>query len=101
MDFKLIILEEAEKEWDNSISWYNEKDEDLGYEVYEEIRENILSLKENPFLYVKRYDEIRVLFTKRFHFGIYFFVENSQIIITAILNSKENQNKIFNRLKTK
>ncbi len=101
MDFKLIILEEAEKEWDNSISWYNEKDESLGYEVYEEIRKNILTLKENPFIYQKRYGDLRVLFTKRFRFGIYFFVENNQIIITAILNSKENQNKIFNRLKTK
>lgn len=100
MGYNLSFHPAIEDDWLKAIENYNEKREGLGFELSEELDEYILSLKEHPLLFQKRLGEIRVLFTKRFHFGIYYVLNEieKEIFIVAILNSKENFSKISARI---
>ncbi len=97
MVFKLIFTPQAEREWVNVIEWYNEKKERLGYEVYEEIRESIKRVKANPLHFQIRFNDIRAIFTKRFHFGVYYIVENEFIYVISVLHNREDDAKILGR----
>lgn len=100
MGYNLSFHPAIKDDWLKAIENYNEKREGLGFELSEEFDEYILFLKEHPLLFQKRLGEIRVLFTKRFHFGIYYVLNEieKEIFIVAILNSKENFSKISDRI---
>lgn len=55
-----------------------QKKENLGFEVFEEIDIFINILQDNPFLYQKRFEQVRVIFTKRFHFGIHYMLNEEK-----------------------
>ncbi|WP_372473685.1 hypothetical protein AB4865_12695 [Capnocytophaga sp. ARDL2] len=69
----------------------------MGYEAQDEILEIIEFIGENPFIYQKRFDDIRDGFAKRFSLGVYYYVNEKDQLVTiiAIINSKDNPNKII------
>lgn len=97
MEYKISFHPKAIQDWTNVIDWYNLKKENLGFEVYDEIDKYLLLLKENPLHFQKRFQDIRAIFTKRFHFGIYYLVNQNEIFIIAIINTKENIKKVEQR----
>ncbi|MBI1667956.1 type II toxin-antitoxin system RelE/ParE family toxin [Capnocytophaga periodontitidis] len=102
MSFSLIFHPRAEKELNDVIDFYNVFREDLGLEAYNEIVDYIETLKDFPFVASKRYGEVRIFFTKKFHFGIHYIAleEFSEVIIIAIVNAKQEikAQQIFNRI---
>lgn len=94
MAFELVLLPKAKQEWESKIDLYNAKRENLGYEVFLEIENYLKKIQENPLHYQKRYGEVRGIFTKRFHFGIYYVFEEEIITVLAILNTKEDISKL-------
>ena len=72
MSFSLIFHPRAEKELNDIIDYYNVFRENLGFEAYNEIVDYIETLKDLPFVAPKKYEEVRIFFTKRFHFGIHY-----------------------------
>ena len=100
MDFKLRFHPKAKEEWFTVIDFYDEKKEGLGFEVFQEIENYLEILKEKPLHFQKRFGNTRVLFTKRFHFGIHYIVQEElkEIYIISILNARDNLLKISNRI---
>ena len=102
MSFSLIFHPRAEKELNDIIDYYNVFRENLGFEAYNEIVDYIETLKDFPFVVPKKYEEVRIFFTKRFHFGIHYIAleELSEVIIIAIINTKQQikEHQIFNRI---
>lgn len=102
MSFSLIFHPRAEKELNDIIDYYNVFRENLGFEAYNEIVDYIETLKDFLFVAPKKYEEVRIFFTKRFHFGIHYIVleELSEVIIIAIINTKQQikEHQIFNRI---
>lgn len=102
MSFSLIFHPRAEKELNDIIDYYNVFRENLGFEAYNEVVDYIETLKDFPFVAPKKYEEVRIFFTKRFHFGIHYIVleELSEVIIIAIINTKQQikEYQIFNRI---
>lgn len=100
MDFRISFHPSAQQEWLNVIDWYNTKKKGLGFEVFEEIDVFLKIIKENPYLYQERFDTVRVIFTKRFHFGIHYILneKRKEIFVVAILNAREDISKMLNRL---
>lgn len=100
MGYKLFFHPIAREEWFAVIDLYNAKKENLGYEVFQEIEDYLEILKERPLHFQKRIGNIRVIFTKRFHFGIHYIVQEDmkEINIISILNAKDNLLKIFDKL---
>lgn len=100
MDFELMIHRQAEIDLEEIIVYYNKIRENLGFEVYEEVYSYIQEIKSRPFSFRKEIEQVRVCFTKRFHFGIYFLIveELSKIWIIGVINAKEDPNKLLRRL---
>lgn len=102
MSFSLIFHPRAEKELNDIIDYYNVFRENLGFEAYNEIVDYIETLKDFLFVAPKKYEEVRIFFTKRFHFGIHYIAleELSEVIIIAIINTKQQikEHQIFNRI---
>lgn len=95
MEYRLLIEPIAIQEWENTIDYYNAKQSNLGFEVFEEIEHYLGLVEKNPLHYQKRYGEIRIAYTKRFHFGIFYIVNHCIINVLAILNAKEDASKII------
>ena len=100
MDFELMIHRQAEIDLEEILIFYNNIKDNLGFEVYEEIYDYIQEIKSRPFSFRKETEQIRVCFTKRFHFAIYFVVVEDlfKIWIIGVINQKDNPNKLERRI---
>lgn len=98
MEYNLSFISSAEVDFVSVIDRYNRVKDGLGYEVFCEIDECLQVLRRKPLLYQKRYKEIRAMYTKRFHFTIFYQVLNQNtILVYAILNQKESIDKLLGR----
>lgn len=100
MDFELMIHRQAEIDLEEILIFYNNIKDNLGFEVYEEVYDYIQEIKSRPFSFRKETEQIRVCFTKRFHFAIYFIVVEDlfKIWIIGVINQKDNPNKLERRI---
>ena len=100
MDFELMIHRQAEIDLEEILIFYNNLKNNLGFEVYEEVYDYIQEIKSRPFSFRKETEQIRVCFTKRFHFAIYFVVVEDlfKIWIIGVINQKDNPNKLERRI---
>ena len=100
MDFELMIHRQAEIDLEEILIFYNNIKNNLGFEVYEEVYDYIQEIKIRPFSFRKETEQIRVCFTKRFHFAIYFIVVEDlfKIWIIGVINQKDNPNKLERRI---
>ena len=100
MDFELMIHRQAEIDLEEILIFYNNIKNKLGFEVYEEVYDYIQEIKSRPFSFRKETEQIRVCFTKRFHFAIYFVVVEDlfKIWIIGVINQKDNPNKLERRI---
>ena len=100
MDFELMIHRQAEIDLEEILIFYNNIKDNLGFEVYEEVYDYIQEIKSRPFSFRKETEQIRVCFTKRFHFAIQFVVVEDlfKIWIIGVINQKDNPNKLERRI---
>lgn len=100
MDFELMIHRQAEIDLEEILIFYNNIKDNLDFEVYEEVYDYIQEIKSRPFSFRKETEQIRVCFTKRFHFAIYFVVVEDlfKIWIIGVINQKDNPNKLERRI---
>ena len=100
MDFELMIHRQAEIDLEEILIFYNNIKDNLGFEVHEEVYDYIQEIKSRPFSFRKETEQIRVCFTKRFHFAIYFVVVEDlfKIWIIGVINQKDNPNKLERRI---
>jgi plasmid stabilization system protein ParE len=92
---KLILKTNAAVEIENTISFYALKNNSLAKRVEQEIRLGFQAILKNPESFQYRYSNIRIFWLVKFPYGIYYIVENSEIIILAFWHSKEDiSNKI-------
>ena len=88
--FELIIKTLAEDDIRDAVDWYSKISSELKQEFVDALEQKFKSLVENPVQYQKRYEEIRVIFTEKFPYGIYFTIESSTVYVHAILHTKRN-----------
>ena len=101
-DFELSYFEEVEDDVQTAKSWYYEQNPDIELEerFANAIKEVILKLQKNPFIYYPRFENVRVAHPKFFPFGVHFIIDEAkkQIIIVAILHNKQALNNVKKRL---
>ena len=99
MAYNLIIKPQAENDIDNALEWYSGQNEDLPLKLLNELEQSLEKIQNYPEHYQKRYNEIRIVFTKKFPYGVYYTVEENTIYIHAILHSKQNPQNAEQRIK--
>lgn len=94
---KIKILEEAEKDIAIGMSFYESQKDGLGKYFLDSIVSDIESLHIYAGIHVVIADYFRLL-SKRFPFSIYYKINDDVIYIYAILDCRQNPNRVEKRL---
>lgn len=97
MNFKILILEEAKSDVRESIAWYKNINPILSKRFANSFKNSVKQIKENPFQYQIRYDEVRVVLLRTFPYLIHFSIDNETIVIKAVFHTSRDSkiNKLF------
>lgn len=93
MSYNVSILQTAELDIREAFLDYNSKRDELGDAFEAEIKQEIEYLKQEAQTIQVRYANIRILFLKRFPFGIHFQLEGNDVLIVAVYAMKDDPAK--------
>ncbi len=100
-DFELDYFDQVDEDIEIAKLWYYEQnpDTDLEERFADSIKEAIVKLQKNPFIYYPIFENIRVAHPKFFPYGIHFIINEvkKEILIVAILHNKEDKSKLIER----
>ncbi len=100
-DFKLYYFDEVEHDIDSAKLWYYDQNPDTNLEqrFANAIKETILKLQKNPFIYYPAFENIRIAHPKFFPYGVHFLIDDDkmEILIIAVLHNKQDKSSIINR----
>ncbi|PHR96254.1 MAG: plasmid stabilization system protein [Leeuwenhoekiella sp.] len=86
MEYKLIVKPEAEQDLVEALEWLYENS-NVAPDFLQEVDESLQRILKNPYNFQKKYREIRVVYTKRFRYGIHYLIEDTTIFILAFLHT--------------
>lgn len=90
MKLDVIVQPKAVDDILEAAKWYDNNLKGLGESFINSIDSAIHSIQQNPEAYPKVYKELRRILIKKFPFGIFYLIENSQIIVIAVLHASRN-----------
>ena len=90
MAYNLIVKTLAEKDITEAFEWLHQQSENLTNEFLNDINQSLEIVQKNPEHYQKRFDEIRIIFTRKFTYGIYYTIEEKIVFVHAVLHPKRN-----------
>jgi plasmid stabilization system protein ParE len=101
-NFQLDYFDQVEQDIENAKLWYYEQspDTDLEERFADAIKNAIIKLQKNPFIYHPIFENIRIAHPKFFPYGIHFTIneDKNEILILAILHNKQDKSKVIQRL---
>ena len=99
MSYTVDFRKEAQKDILEAITWYEERREGLGDELFIAIENAKHFIAQNPYHYEDKYKGIRKAITKRFPYILYYWIESeSQVLVYAVLHMKRSPGKWKKRL---
>lgn len=93
MNYNLIVKPEAELDILRTAQWYEKKQQDLGLRFLDEVEEKLDWITSNPLHYQVRYNTTRFSLIKHFPYAIHFIVEDKDVIVLAVLGTREDPEK--------
>ncbi|MGQ0828354.1 MAG: type II toxin-antitoxin system RelE/ParE family toxin [Bacteroidota bacterium] len=81
MSNRLIIRQRAEIQITEAFTWYENKQSDLGNDFLISLEDSLTIIELNPQAFQLKYKHIRVIYIKRFPFGIFYSVEKERIVV--------------------
>ena len=87
MAFTIAISEAAEWDVQQAFQWYEEQQESLGATFETHFSKAIDSIRTNPLKTQVRYHNVRVLFLKKFPFGIHYIIKGNTVIVIAVFHT--------------
>ena len=93
MDYEFIVRPEARTDLLDIFHWYQEQRPGLGFDFKLCVDEVFSKLQKHPTIYKKVYQDIRRAVTQRFPFGVFYIIENNNVIILAVLHARRDPAK--------
>lgn len=87
---KLLIKSTAAIEIEETITYYFEINKKLAVNLEKEIRNCFLKIAKNPESFQFRHNTIRVIWLKKFPYGIYYLFDSDEVYIIAFWSSIED-----------
>jgi len=99
MTFQVDFVPEAKRDILDSIFWYNNQKENLGFDFYNKIEATITKVVSQPLSYAVRFKQVRAAKLEKFPYLIYFLLNEREdkIIIIAVLDTSRNAKEILDR----
>ena len=97
MSFSVVFRRIAKREFDDAISWYQDRREGLGREFSVAVEEQLgrIALSPNQFACVR--GDVRRAVLQRFPYSIYFIVEDDRIVVLAVFHARRAPNQLEER----
>ena len=96
---KIRVLSCAEKEFAETIDYYNEQCPGLGYEFAAEVKNTFERIKSFPQAWPLISSRSRRCITNRFPYGVLYQVTQEFILVSAIMHLKRDPKKWQERIK--
>ena len=97
MSLSVVFRRIAKREFDDAISWYEDRREGLGREFSVAVEQHLgrIALSPNQFAGVR--GDVRRAVLQRFPYSIYFIVEDERIVVLAIFHARRAPNQLEDR----
>lgn len=82
----LVLQNQAELDVDEAMSWYESERAGLGVEFLQDLNTLLERIEENPFQFPIVHTEMRRGMLRRFPYGVFFSVEDTEIVVLAIVH---------------
>jgi len=91
MKYKYHIIPPAREEFRLAREWYRQQQvPGLSNRFAQSVKNCIVTIRQNPFVYAARYKNVRIAHTTKFPYAVHFYLEGDLIIITAIIFQGRN-----------
>ena len=95
MKRRLVLRRVAEKEFDDSIAWYESQREGLGREFRAAIEQYFERIADNSERFPKIRGEVRrAVVLRRFPFVIHFLIEPERIVILSVFHTSREPEQL-------
>ncbi len=90
MPYTLSYFKDVKLDVKDAKVWYKKQQVGLENRFADSIKNALVRLQQNPFVFAVRYKNIRIAHPKVFPYSIHFFVDDDkqQIVIIAIVHNK-------------
>ena len=90
-----VLRRVAEKEFDDSITWYENEREGLGQEFRATIEQYFQRIADNPEWFPEVRGEVRrAVVLRRFPFAIHFLIEAERIVILSVFHTSREPEQL-------
>lgn len=93
MSLDVRLRPEAERDLSDAARWYEEQRPGLGHEFLDEVLEVFSTIVETPQMYPNVHRNTRRALIHRFPFGVYYRVEETTIVVIAILHGSRDPHR--------
>ena len=90
MGYKIRIRPQAERDTRRAFSWYEKQRPGLGRELALELDVIYERLAENPYFYADIYRGIHRAITRRFPYGVFYLIVESEVRILSVTDMSRN-----------
>ncbi len=91
----LVLRRVAEREFDDSIAWYESQRKGLGQEFRAVIEQYFQRISDNPEWFPKVRGEVRrAVILRRFPFVIHFLIEPGRIVILSVFHTSREPERL-------
>jgi plasmid stabilization system protein ParE len=97
MSYILTVRKEAEFDANEAFEYYQEIREGLGHDFLLCIEEALGKIQRSPLIYRKIYKDLRRLPIHRFPYRIFYFVQNNNVVVTAVFHARKDPTHWSNR----
>ena len=99
LEYVLEFTAKARDDIREIVWWYRNEQEGLEERFLLSLKASTDSLLKNPQIYQINFQSIRSLLLKRFPYRLYYFIENSSIVVLGVIHTKRNSKLIRKRVK--
>ena len=86
----VLLRPEAEQDLSDAAGWYEKQRPGMGHEFLDEVLEIFSVIAEAPHMYQSVHRNTRRALIHRFPFGVYYRVEETTIVVVAILHGSRD-----------
>lgn len=90
MTLGVRLRSEAEQDLSDAAAWYEEQLPGLGHQFLDEVLAAFSSITEAPLMYPVIHRNARRALIRRFPFGVYYLVENTAIVVVAVMHGSRD-----------
>lgn len=90
MNLPIVLLPEAQAEFDQGVDWYEQQRPGLGQDFIDSVRDVTNRISTTPEVHAITYKDVRKAVVRRFPYNILYRVETDRIVVVAVFHTSRN-----------